>query len=93
MALESGWVAALVHDVLFVKYFDYDPCAPYPDFGCNFETFTNEEMLEVESLGPLSLLEPGAVVEHNETWRLFADVPSVKDEEDIERRIRLLVEK
>ncbi len=92
MALEAGWAAALVHDVLFVKYFDYDPCATYPDFGCNFETFTNEEMLEIESLGPISLLEPGDTVEHDETWRLFANVPPVTDDEDIDRRIRPLVE-
>lgn len=92
MALELGWAATLVHNVLFVKYFDFDPCAPYPDFGCNFETFTNEEMLEIESLGPITLLEPGDTVEHDETWRLFADVPPVTDEDDIDRRIRPLVE-
>jgi len=92
MALELGWAAALVHGMLFVKYFDFDPNALYPDSGCNFETFTNEEMLEVESLGPLTVLEPGDTVEHDETWRIFNNVPPVTGEDDIDRRIRPLIE-
>jgi len=87
-----GWAAYLVHGCLFVKYFDYDPNAVYPDFDCNFETFTNEDMLEVESLGPITLLEPGDTVEHDETWRLFTNVPAVTDEASIDRQIRPLVE-
>jgi len=93
MANILGWAACLVHDCLFVKYFDYDPTAVYPDFGCNFETFTNEDMLEVESLGPLTLLEPGEMIEHDETWRLFTGVPPVTDEASIDRHIRPLVER
>jgi hypothetical protein len=93
MANMLGWAAYLVHGCLFVKYFDYDPTAVYPDADCNFETFTNEDMLEVESLGPLTLLEPGDTVEHDETWRLFTGVPPVTDEASIDRFIRPLVEK
>lgn len=92
MASSLGWAGYLVHGTLFVKYFDFDPCAEYPDFGCNFETFTNEEMLEVESLGPLTLLQPGETLEHVETWRLFAEVPAISDEASIDRIIRPLVE-
>ena len=44
---------------LFVKTIEFRDGATYPDFGCNFETFTNEEMLEVEALGPLVRLEAG----------------------------------
>ncbi len=92
MAQMLGWAAYQVHHCLFVKYFDYDPCETYPDYNCNFETFTNEEMLEVESLGPLTVLEPGDCIEHPETWRLFADVEATTDEDIIDERIRPLVE-
>jgi hypothetical protein len=92
MAQQLGWAGYVVHGQLFVKYFDYLPGETYPDAGCNFETFTNEEMLEVESVGPLITLEPGETVEHVETWRLFADVPAVADEESIDHFIRPLVE-
>lgn len=92
MLLQEGWAAYLVHHTLFVKYFDLEPYAEYPDYGCNFETFSNEEMLEVESLGSLDVLEAGGVVEHVETWRLFKDIPAVADDDDsIDRIIRPLV--
>ena len=48
----------------------------------NFETFSNEDFLEVESLGPLAPLDPGASVSHTETWQLFRGVPHVETEDD-----------
>ncbi len=71
----DGWTAYANRHHLFVKTFT--PCigASYPDFGCNMETFTDNVMLEVETLGPLTKLAPGAAVEHEETWYLFKDVP------------------
>jgi hypothetical protein len=88
MALEEGWAGYLRNGVLFVKNFDYFPSEEYPDMGCNFETYSNQEFLEVESLGYLSVLESaGGCIEHVETWRLFADVPAVATEEAIDRQI------
>jgi hypothetical protein len=92
LASPVGWAAYVVHDTLFVKYFDYYPDEVYPDFGCNFESYSNEEMLEVETLGPLTVLEPSDTLDHVETWRIFPNIPMVKDETDIERVIRPLVE-
>jgi hypothetical protein len=40
------------------------------DFGCNTETFTNSEMLEIETLGPTSRIEPGGFIDHDEIWQL-----------------------
>jgi hypothetical protein len=48
--------------------------ADYPDFGCSFETFTNANMLELETLGPLTTLEPGAALEHVERWTMHRNV-------------------
>lgn len=87
MALQEGWAAYLVHGLLFVKYFDFIPGLEYPDYGCNFEAFTNEEFLEVESLAPMVSLAPGEEVEHVETWRIFAGVPEVTNEADIDREV------
>jgi len=67
----EGWVAYALPDALFVKTFGFEEGATYPDFGCNFETFTNSEMLEIESLGPLRSLAPGESVAHAETWHLL----------------------
>jgi hypothetical protein len=48
-------------------------------------------MLEIESLGPLIKLAPGATVEHKETWELFKSVEAVKSEEDIDNRVKAKV--
>jgi len=66
-----GWAAYARDEELFVKRFGFDAKARYPDFGCNMECYTNGNMLEVESLGPLATLEPGELVEHTEHWFLF----------------------
>ena len=87
----EGWVGYLRGGLLFVKRFDRQSHQHYPDFGCNFETFTNEDMLEVESLGPMIRLEPGSSVEHREVWELHKNVPAVSDEASIDRTIRPLL--
>ena len=43
----------------------------YAGFSRNFEMFTNNEMLEVETLGPFSSIAPGQTVEYPESWHLF----------------------
>lgn len=82
LAHRDKWVAYHRANTLFVKSFVYLEGAIYPDHGCNFETFTNQEMLEVESLGPLVSLAPGAATEHAEHWQLFdaAGEPPSQDE-------------
>lgn len=70
-----GWVAYALGRQLFVKRYTYQEGAPYPDGGCSVETFTNADMLEVETLGPLVTLAPGASVEHVEWWDVLDDVP------------------
>ena len=38
--------------------------------GSNAEVYCDERSLELETLGPLSLLEPGAEAWHEERWQL-----------------------
>ena len=54
-----GWTGYLNGGTLFVKRFGYQEGANYPDGGCNYETFTKEEFLEMESLGPVVTVKPG----------------------------------
>ncbi len=83
----EGWAAYARNQQLFVKFFSLNPTATYPDMGCNFESFVNGEMLEVESMGPMTLLEPGATVEHVERWVLLRDVQQPNSESDVESMI------
>ena len=38
---EDGWAAYINKDQIFLKNFEMNIDGEYPDFGCNFETFTN----------------------------------------------------
>ena len=66
-----GWSAYWVGGVTFVKYAPVIKGATYPDLGCAFETFTNGEMIEFETLSPLVKLAPGESVTHTEHWGVF----------------------
>jgi hypothetical protein len=87
LAHRGAWVGYLRAGTLFVKRFAYQEGKAYPDQGCNFETFTNSDMLEVESLGPLVKLQPGEAVEHLERWELLTGIGPIGDEASIEREV------
>lgn len=83
---EHCWAAYFNHGDLFIKTFENDPSAKYPDGGCNFETYTCDRFLEMESLGALKSTAPGETVTHTENWRLISDVPCPPcDESEIEK--------
>jgi hypothetical protein len=70
-----GWSAYWVDGVTFVKYAAVIPGATYSDLGCAFETFTNGQMIEFETLGPLVKLAPGKSTTHVEHWGVFTGLP------------------
>lgn len=78
------FAAYLNGGTLFIKRADA-PGKPedYPDFGCSFETFTNNEFLEMETLGPLVTLDQGKSATHIERWSLHKNIsiPAFNDQE------------
>jgi hypothetical protein len=88
MLNKQGWAAYQLDDTLFVKRFAYLEGATYPDYGCNCETYTAGDFIEVESLAPLGRLEPGASAEHEERWTLFRDVKAGAGEDELDAAIR-----
>jgi hypothetical protein len=60
-----------VDGILFKKTFGAHTSAIHPDNNSNAELYCNEEFVELESLGPLVKLKPGAEVNHRETWEAF----------------------
>jgi hypothetical protein len=68
------WGAYLLNGEAFLKRTEGLPGRRYPDMGASFEIFTNHEFLELETLGPLSVIDPGASVEHIENWSLHRNV-------------------
>jgi hypothetical protein len=81
------WGAYLLNGELFIKRCDAAPGQPYPDYGCSFQIFTNREMLELETMGPLRRVAPDEWVEHVEHWSLHRDISTAWTDEDLDRTI------
>ncbi len=87
-----GWVAHENKGRLFLKRFACHQRATYLDYGCNCELFTNADMLEVESLSPITMLEPGASVDHDEHWHLYREIDLGTTEESMDLALTHLLE-
>jgi hypothetical protein len=86
------WAAYLINGEAFVKRATADPSKTYTDFGCSFETFTNNEFLEIETLGPMTKVAPGKTVEQVEHWSLHRNVKlGALTDEDIDAVLLPLV--
>ena len=78
----EGWAAYVLGDHLFMKTVPFIESESYPDFGSNFETFTNAEFLELETLGPLRRISAGDTLVHSESWVVFSGVNLPAPESD-----------
>ncbi|RCX20195.1 uncharacterized protein DUF4380 [Anaerobacterium chartisolvens] len=91
---ENGWAAYANHGHLFVKQYKHIPGVLYPDFSASsYETYTCDYMMEMESLSPLTTLQPGMSVEHTEVWALYDNVDVPSTEKEIEEIIVPLIKK
>jgi len=79
----DGWVAYARAGHLMVKKFTYFADEVYPDQGCSVELFSRGDLSEMETLGPLVVLEPGEGVEHVEDWYLLKDVPQPESDSNV----------
>lgn len=82
----DGYAAIFNHGCVFIKRFESRAGADYPDFGVVFESYVCGDMLECETLSPLTVLDEGETVTHTETWALYrSDAPAATDEDAIDR--------
>ncbi len=72
----KGWMAYWCDGILFIKRFLHDSQKPYPDLNCNTECYCYNQFIELESLGPLTKLEPGDLITHTETWSFHSGIPN-----------------
>ncbi len=81
----EGWAAYVLGDHLFMKSVPFIAEGIYPDLGSNFEAFTNAELLELETLGPLERISAGETIVHQESWVVFSKVliPDVQEETEL----------
>lgn len=64
----QGWSLYLNDGIAFGKQFEFMEDEIYPDNGCTVEVYACDTMLELETLSPLSLIEPGEEIVHVENW-------------------------
>ena len=80
---DAGFAAFFTQDgQMFVKKFIYDEEGAYVDYGASYEIYNCADFLEMETLSPAGILQPGETLEHYEEWSLEDGVtaPDPKDE-------------
>jgi len=80
LKVPNSWIAYENKGLVFAKHLPRQDGVPYPDLGVNLELFTNNSILEMESLAPLVPIKPGHAHEHVEHWVLRPATKSLADE-------------
>jgi len=81
-SLRRGWIAHYREDLLLVKYSGHDESRTYADMGASGQVYSHGDFTELETLGPLTDLDPGDVAEHHEDWAIH-----LVDEAEAERLV------
>jgi len=77
---EAGWCGYLIDGQLLRKSFAFDEKAVYADYGCNFESYTDANALEIEALSALVTLADGESACLEESWDVIpyeGELPAV----------------
>lgn len=69
---DAGWVAYVRDGTALVRRFEPESEGRHPDLGCNVETYCGPNYLELEVLGPIRELPPGASRTLLEGWEVRA---------------------
>jgi hypothetical protein len=88
VANKRGWAAYARGRQLFVKRYGWDDARTYPDYGVNTEAYTAGTFIELETLGPMATLAPGASADHQEQWSLVRDVDTSGDDDALARALQ-----
>ncbi|MEX0983782.1 MAG: hypothetical protein WD096_01895 [Actinomycetota bacterium] len=63
-----GWAEYAFEGVRMRTRIAVDPAADYPDRGASVQVYVHDRFCELETLGPLVELAPGASTTHREEW-------------------------
>lgn len=84
----TGWLGYLLDEMFFIKQAQYYPEMEYYDLGSSSECYCNPAFLELETLGPITQLEPGESLSHRETWQVVGGVDVALTEGTISELIK-----
>ena len=74
LSAEHAWLAYANHGHLFYKESPVIAGADYPDRGTQSQVYSDGNFTELETLGPLQLVQPGGSLTHQETWALLDNI-------------------
>lgn len=86
----KGYALYAILDSVFVKKYHHNVNGNYEDFGSSFETYTNDQILEMETLGSIATLKQGETATHIEHWAVFENTgtPDSRDEQQIDAFVK-----
>ena len=87
---EAGWCGYVVGGQMLYKTFPFAFGDTYPDYGCNFESYTNDRFLEIEALSKEIDLAPGEAVDLVESWQVVPVGDSGDFDADIDAALAAL---
>lgn len=87
-SLGRGWLAYLRQGLVFVKQAAAVAESEYLDRGAAAQCYCSADFVELETLGPVTTLQPGATTSHDETWQLF-EVDPTTDPSELPHQLRL----
>lgn len=85
-----GWMGYIRNTTLFIKHFTPYPDQLHPDLGCNVETYCGDSFIELETISPFALINPGQSLIHTETWEIIPIINPLVDMDDVRGLINQL---
>ena len=89
----SGIGYYVIGDNVFCKEYTHAIGGNYPDYSASYESYTNETILEFETLSTIHNVNPSETITHSEKWKLYSKPCELdpKNEESISKFISSLV--
>lgn len=88
MRINAGKVLYLTGKNAYIKKFNLAENQLYPDNNVNYETYTKDLFMELETLSPLKTIKPNESVTQKEVWNLVKledNIPKDFNEEELRR--------
>lgn len=74
----EGEAKYILDKEIFTKKFNFELDGRYPDNNCTCEVYTNDKILELETLSPIRRILPNEKIEHIEKWKIELDYSKKK---------------
>ncbi len=90
---KRGWCAHVCPSSVLIKTFTYVDAGRYPDYDSNTEAYVAGDYMEIELLGELRTLDPGAAATLTEHWALFPGLhnEAMRDEDTLHAALKPLL--